>query len=113
MDMKKHVNVSDIKNRLNIHGLVRWITAVVAPISAETLAWLGVILIHAATVPSLLAVAAGISDRMPAFDMTLMVWAGLMALFVQAAVLNNRIQLITIALGFMVQSVLLAVIFFR
>lgn len=97
----------------DINKLSDWVVKVVAPISAETLGWLGVVLIHSATVPSLLAVLAGLSDRMPAMDMVLLLWAGLAALFVQAAVLNNRIQLITISVGFMVQSVLMALIFFR
>lgn len=102
-----------IWKRFDVNKIVTWLTKVVAPISAETLGWLGVILIHSATIPSLLAVLAGISDRMPAMDMVLLLWAGLVALFIQSAVLNNRIQLITISVGFMVQSVLMAFIFFR
>lgn len=98
---------------IDVNRVVRWATRVVAPISAETLGWLGVVLVHASTVPSLLAVLTGLSDRMPAMDMVLLLWSGLAALFVQAAVLNNRVQLITISVGFMVQSVLMALIFFR
>jgi len=45
--------------------------------------------------------------------MVLLLSSGLAALFVQAAVLNNRVQLITISVGFMVQSLLMALIFFR
>jgi hypothetical protein len=45
--------------------------------------------------------------------MVLLTWAGLAAIFVQAAVINNRLILITISLGFMIQSVLMALIFFK
>jgi hypothetical protein len=45
--------------------------------------------------------------------MVLLLWAGLVALFMQAAVLNNRLQIVTISVGFMLQSVLMALIFFR
>jgi hypothetical protein len=50
---------------------------------------------------------------MPPMDMVLLIWAGLTAIFVQAAVINNRLILITISLGFMIQSVLMALIFFK
>lgn len=107
--------MADLKlwQRLDINKISSWIVRVVAPISAETLGWVGVVLIHASTIPSLLAVLSGLSDRMPAMDMVLLLWAGLAALFIQAAVLNNRVQLVTISMGFMIQSVLMALIFFR
>jgi hypothetical protein len=84
-----------------------------APISAETLAWLAVIFIHAATIPSLVAVLTGLSDGMPTVDMVLLTWMGLACLFMQAAVQRNMLQIITISAGFMVQSVLMALIFFK
>lgn len=104
---------SNFWQKFNVDAIQKWVVDHVAPISAETLNWIGVIFIHASTIPSLLAVMAGLSDRMPPIDMVMLVWGGLIALFVQAAVLNNRIQLITISLGFMIQSILLALIFFR
>lgn len=99
--------------KFDIAILQKWIVDHVKPISAETLNWIGVVLIHAATVPSLLAVMTGLSDRMPPMDIVLLLWAGLIAMFVQAAVINNRLQLVTISVGFMIQSLLMALIFFR
>ena len=89
------------------------IAAAVPAVSAETLGWLAVIFLHSATVPTLLALSAGISDDMPALDLVLMVWAGLVALFAQAVVRRNTLQMITISAGFVVQCVLLALIFFK
>lgn len=110
MDFKSIVQ--KIGNVFNVDTVQKWIVDHVGPISAETLNWIGVIFIHAATIPSLLAVWTGLSDRMPPLDMVLLIWGGLVALFIQSIVLNNRVQMVTISVGFMVQSVLLALIFF-
>jgi hypothetical protein len=82
-------------------------------ISAETLGWLAVIVIHAATIPSLLAVMAGLTDRMPSADVVLLGWAGLALLFLKAAVQKDLLNVITIGLGFMIQATLMVLIFFK
>ena len=105
--------VQKVADIFNIDRVQKWVIDIVAPISAETLNWIGVILIHASTIPMLLAVWTGLSDRMPPIDMVLLIWGGLIALFIQAAVLNNRVQMFTISAGFMIQSILMALIFFR
>jgi hypothetical protein len=43
----------------------------------------------------------------------LLTWAGLTALFAQACVQRNMLQIITISVGFILQSSLMALIFFR
>ena len=97
----------------DIRKWVDYIALHLAPISAETLAWLAVIFLHSATIPSLVAVLTGLSDGMPTVDMVLLTWMGLACLFMQAAVQRNMLQIITISAGFMVQSVLMALIFFK
>lgn len=82
-------------------------------ISAETLGWLAVIVIHAATIPTLLALMAGLSDRAPQLDMVLFMWSGLMLMFLRAVVLRDMLNIITIGLGFMVQAVLMSLLLFR
>jgi len=82
-------------------------------ISAETLGWLAVIVIHSATVPSLLAVMAGLTDKMPSADIVLLGWSGLALLFLKAAVQKDLLNLITIGLGFMLQAILMVLIFFK
>lgn len=84
-----------------------------AHISAETLGWLAVIVIHASTIPSLLAVMAGLTDKMPAADIVLLAWTGLTLLFAKAAVQKDMLNVITIGLGFIIQSVLMVLIFFK
>ena len=97
----------------DVKKLLDWLQAHMVPLSAETLGWLAVILIHSATIPTLLAVLTGLSDRMPTVDLVLLVWAGLTALFAQACVQRNMLQIITISVGFILQSSLMALIFFR
>lgn len=85
----------------------------VSHISAETTGWLAVVVLHASTVPSLLAVMAGLTDRLPGVDLVLLVWAGLALLFVKAAVQKDMLNLITIGFGFIIQVVMMALIFFK
>lgn len=101
-----------IKN-FDIEKSVTWLQAHIAPMSSATLSWLAVVLFHSATLPSLFAVLTGLSDRMPSVDMVLLVWAGLAALFAQAVVQKNFLNIVTIALGFIIQSSLMVLIFFR
>lgn len=82
-------------------------------VSSETLGWLAIVLLHAATIPSLIAVMGGLTDRMPPLDMVLLVWTGLTLLFVRAAVLKDMLNLITIGFGFILQASLTALIFFK
>jgi len=82
-------------------------------VSSETLGWLAIVLLHGATIPSLIAVMGGLTDRMPPLDMVLLVWTGLTLLFVRAAVLKDMLNLITIGFGFILQAALTALIFFK
>jgi hypothetical protein len=82
-------------------------------VSAETVGWLAVIILHASTVPSMLAVMSGLTDRLPAVDLVLLVWAGLSLLFIKAAVQKDMLNLVTIGIGFIIQAVMMALIFFK
>jgi hypothetical protein len=97
----------------DIEKTVAWLQEWVAPISAATLSWLAVVLLHSATLPTLIAVLTGLSDRMPSVDMVLLTWSGLTAMFAQAVVQRNFLNIVTIALGFIIQSSLMVLIFFK
>ena len=98
-------NASEILNRFLREHLHK--------VSADTLGWLAAIVIHCATVPTLLALLTGLSDNTPNLDIVLFMWAGLMLLFGRAVVLKDTLNIITIGVGFMVQAVLLAMIIFK
>lgn len=91
----------------------RFLTEHLSKISADTLGWLAAIVIHCATVPTLLALMTGLSDNTPNLDIVLFMWAGLMLLFGRAVVLKDALNIITIGVGFMVQAVLMALILFK
>ena len=102
----------EMKN-INVEKIVTTMQTWIAPVSAATLSWLAVILLHSATLPTLIAVLTGLSDKMPTVDMVLLTWAGLTAMFAQAVVQRNFLNIVTIAVGFIVQASLMVLIFFK
>lgn len=102
----------DVK-QFDLNKIKTFIGEKVSHISAETFGWLAVVLLHCATIPSLLAVMAGLTDRLPGVDLVLLVWAGLTLLFIKAAVQKDILNIITIGIGFIVQAVMMALIFFK
>ena len=85
----------------------------ISKFSAETLGWLGILFIHGATIPALLALMSGITDNPPPVDIVLMVWAGLLFFFAKAAVQKDMLNMVTIGLGFVIQAVMMILIFFK
>jgi hypothetical protein len=81
--------------------------------TAETIAWIGIVLIHAATIPTMISIMSGLSDKMPPVDLILFIWGGLSMLFVRAVILRDILHIVTIGLGFIIHSVLLALILFK
>lgn len=92
---------------------VSWVQEHVANISATSLHIITVVLLHSSTLPTLLSLMFGISDKTPILDMVLLLWAALFAMFAQALIQKNQLIVMLITVGFMIQSVLLALIFFR
>jgi hypothetical protein len=97
----------------DLNEFKNWAVEKVSHISAETFGWLAVIVLHAATVPSLFAIMNGLTDKMPAVDLVLLVWSGLTLLFVKAAVQKDMLNVVTIGVGFIVQAAMMALIFFK
>jgi hypothetical protein len=97
----------------NIQKFKEAVASTISKVSAETFGWLGIVILHSSTIPSLLAVMAGLTDRLPGVDLVLLVWAGLGLLFLKAAVQKDMLNLVTIGFGFIVQAVMMALIFFK
>ena len=104
------MNFTLAKVRVNV---VKFFAESFGKISAETLGWLAAIVIHCSTIPTLLALLTGLSDRTPSLDGVLFMWAGLILLFGRAIILKDMLNIITIGLGFVVQAVIMAMILFR
>jgi len=97
----------------NLDELKEFFKTKISHISAETFGWLAAIVLHASTLPSMLAVMSGLTDRLPAVDLVLLVWCGLTLMFVKAAVQKDMLNVVTIGFGFIVQAMMMALIFFK
>lgn len=82
-------------------------------ISADTLAWIANIALHASTVPSLIALMTGVTDKPPPVDIILMIWTTLGLLFFRAVLLKDILNIVTIGVGFMLQAGAIALIYFK
>jgi hypothetical protein len=102
--MRKFENMEQFKNSVK---------EAVSTLSSEAVGWIAILVLHAATIPSLLALMSGLSDTPPSVDLVLMVWTALTLFFVKAAVQKDMLSMVTIALGFIVQAVMMALIFFK
>jgi hypothetical protein len=98
---------------MNLDALRNFLSTTLTKVSAETLGWLAAIVVHAATIPTLLALMTGLSDRTPNLDIVLFAWAGLVLMFLRAVVLKDVLNIVTIGLGFIVQATLMALILFK
>lgn len=82
-------------------------------VSAETLGWVAVILIHLATIPTLIAILTGLTEKTPPVDLILLAWAGLFLFFVKATISKDILNIVTIGFGFFIQACIMALIIFK
>jgi hypothetical protein len=82
-------------------------------ITADTLEWLAIVVLHCVTVPTMMAMMAGLTDRAPSLDMVLFVWTGLVLMFIRAVLLRNMFNVVTNGAGFIAQATALAFILFK
>ena len=104
------VNLRDLVNLKKIMDDIR---ENITHLSAETLGWVGVILIHLATIPTLVAVLTGLTEKLPPVDLVLLMWGGLFMFFVRSVIAKDLLNIITIGFGFFVQATLMALIIFK
>jgi len=104
---------TSLHNMFDLDLLVKNIKEHAPQVSAETMGWVAVILMHLATIPTLLAVLTGLTEKMPPVDLVLFAWAGLFCFFVKAAIQKDFLNIITIGFGFFVQAALMAMIIFK
>ena len=96
-----------------LNSLRTWLDQHWPKVSAETLGWLAVVVIHCATIPTLLALLTGLSDTVPNLDIVLFMWTGLVLLFARAVVLKDMLNIVTVGVGFITQAVIMAMILFK
>jgi hypothetical protein len=79
---------------------------------SEFAGWLGMILIHSATLPVTLGIILGYSDTLPPDSMVLLVWTGLFLFLIRAIGNNDKLYIVSNSIGFFFNSVLLILIVF-
>ena len=79
-------NISDL---FNLDLWVKTIKEHAPQVSAETMGWVAVILMHLATIPTLLAVLTGLTEKMPPVDLVLFAWIGLFCFFIKRSFCHN------------------------
>jgi hypothetical protein len=104
---------AEVRNFFDLNLLVKNIKEHAPNISAETMGWIAVVLMHLATIPTLLAVLTGLTEKMPPVDLVLFAWTGLFCFFVKATIQKDVLNIVTIGFGFFIQAALLALIVFK
>jgi len=115
--MNAQIIINQVKSKIHdffdLNLLVKNIKEHAPHVSAETMGWVAVILMHLATIPTLLAVLTGLTEKMPPVDLVLFAWAGLFCFFIKAAIQKDFLNIVTIGFGFFVQAALMAMIIFK
>jgi hypothetical protein len=107
------MSIESLKDIFSVAKLADTLRENVAHLSAETLGWIAVILVHMATIPTLVAVLTGLTEKLPPVDLVGLVWLGLFFFFVRSVIAKDLLNIITIGFGFFVQAMLCALIIFK
>ena len=91
----------------------KWLQDHLGRISAHTLGWITIILLHFASIPTLVAVLMAQSDKLPPVDLMVFVWSGLLTLFFKSLIERNFLYVATICLGFAAQTLIMGLILFK
>jgi len=95
------------------NSIVKFFVDHLAHVSAHTLGWITIILMHFAAIPTLLAVLLGQSDKLPPVDLMLFIWSALITMFFKSLIEKNFLYISTICLGFVAQTVIMSLILFK
>ncbi len=82
-------------------------------VSIDGIGWTALIALHAVTIPSLFGLMTGLTDNTPPIDMVVILWAAMGLFYIKAILEKNFVSLIIIGLGFIAQSILMALVFFK
>lgn len=87
--------------------------ASIRKVTIDGIGWTALLALHAVTIPSLLGLMTGLSDKTPPIDMIIILWTALALFYFKAILEKNVVSIVIIGLGFIAQSVLMALVFFK
>jgi hypothetical protein len=96
-----------------VTDMLQNLRSILTQVSDEALGWLAVVILHSATLPSMLAYSQGLSNDPLPIDMVLLVWTGLMLLFIKAVIRKDMLNIVTIGAGFALQAGIMALTLFK
>ena len=79
----------------------------------EMCGWIGMVLIHGATAPTSISVIMGWSTNLPPLNFILIVWLGLFLFLIRAIYAKDVLYIVSNAIGFSLNSLLLSLIAFN
>lgn len=93
--------------------LYRFIAQHLVNVSAHALGWIALVMLHCSSIPTLWAVIVGQSDKLPNIDLMIFIWSALTTMFIKAILEKDRLYVTTIAIGFVIQTLLMGLILFK
>ena len=87
--------------------------ASIRKVTIDGIGWTALLTLHAVTIPTLIGLMTGLSDKTPPIDMVLILWVGMALFYFKSILEKNIVSIIIIGLGFIAQSVLMALVFFK
>jgi hypothetical protein len=98
---------------ITLESVKTFLAAKLPTLSADMIGWIAVLFIHGATIPPVIGLLLGVSDRLPSIDVVLFLWTGLVLMFARSLIIKDMLNVITIGIGFMVQATLLGFLVFK
>lgn len=92
--------------KINFRSLVSFDKA------AEIGGWVGMVLIHSATIPAIVGKIMGWSEDLPPLSMVLLIWSGLFLFLIRAVARKDWLYTVSNSVGFFLNSILLSIIVF-
>lgn len=82
-------------------------------VTIDGIGWTALLTLHAVTIPSMLGLMAGLTDNTPPIDMVIILWVALGLFYLKAILEKNVTSIVIIGMGFIAQSILMALVFFK
>jgi hypothetical protein len=90
-----------------------WCVSMLMKKAGALCGWIGMILIQLSVIPSTVKLLYGITANTPPLDLVLMVWAGLLLFLIRSVTHKDMLYITSNGIGFVFQSILLALILIK
>jgi hypothetical protein len=108
MEAMTKINFNNLKANVG-----KFFSEYLRKVSSNTLGAVSILMLHLSTMPSLITVLLGKSDRLPTLDVVIFIWAALVSLFFKSLLEKNFFYIILICLGFLSQTIIMSLILFK